>query len=99
MEPARGGRREPRDRRDGQEARVRPCLVLLDWDPPGRDGLTILRGLAAEGTLEHTRVLMLTARGSEGETLAALELGALDHVAKPFSIAVLMQRVRRALSR
>jgi diguanylate cyclase (GGDEF)-like protein len=74
-------------------------VILLDWDLPGVDGLSILRRLADEGVLERTRVIMLTARASEDETLKALELGAIDHVAKPFSVPVLVERVRRALAR
>ena len=73
---------------------LRAGLILLDWDLPARDGLTVLRGLAADGTLATSRVVMLTARASQREILTALELGATDHVAKPFSLAVLMQRVR-----
>jgi DNA-binding response OmpR family regulator len=41
---------------------------------------------------------MLTARTAEEEVLGVLELGAADHVAKPFSIPVLMQKLRRALA-
>lgn len=78
---------------------VKAGLILLDWDLPGRDGLTVLRGLAAGGTLAVSRVVMLTARASQREILTALELGASDHVAKPFSLAVLMQRVERVLAR
>jgi diguanylate cyclase (GGDEF)-like protein len=72
-------------------------LVLLDWDLPGRDGLTVLRGLAEDGGLVGTQVVMLTFRASEREVLSSLELGAVDHIAKPFSVPVLMQRVRRLL--
>ena len=91
---------------DGDEAaRVlagpRPALnaelVLLDWDLPGRDGLTILRGLAEDGGVVGNKVVMLTFRASEREVLSSLEIGAVDHVAKPFSVPVLMQRVRRLL--
>ena len=71
--------------------------VLLDWDLPGRDGLTVLRGLASDGGLTHAKVVMLTFRASEREILSTLEIGAVDHVAKPFSVPVLMQRVRRLL--
>ena len=78
---------------------MRAGLILLDWDLPARDGLTVLRGLAADGTLAASRVVMLTARASQREILTALELGASDHVAKPFSLAVLMQRVDRVLAR
>ncbi len=92
---------------DGQEAvaalagpgpKLRPELVVLDVDLPGLDGLTVLRRLQRDGVLAHTKVIMLTARAGETEVLDALELGAFDHVAKPFSVPVLMQRIRRALN-
>jgi diguanylate cyclase (GGDEF)-like protein len=71
--------------------------VLLDVNLPGLDGLSVLRRLAAEGTLRRTRVVMLTARSAEEEVVKALELGAFDHVAKPFSMPVLIHKVQRAL--
>jgi diguanylate cyclase (GGDEF)-like protein len=74
-------------------------LLLLDWDLPGLDGLRVLKTLRERGVLERMRVIMLTARGAEAEVLAALEGGAVDHVTKPFSVPVLMQRVRRTLQR
>jgi diguanylate cyclase (GGDEF)-like protein len=74
-------------------------LILLDWDLPGLDGLSILRRLAGDGRLAATRVIMLTARTSEEETVRALELGATDFVPKPFSVPVLVERLRRALER
>ena len=83
----------------GARPRLQADLVLLDWDLPSRDGLTVLRLLAADGVLERTRVIMLTLRASERESLASLELGATDHIAKPFSLPVLMQRIRRVLAR
>jgi DNA-binding response OmpR family regulator len=83
----------------GERPEVMPRLVLLDVDLPGLDGLSLLRRLAREGSLERTRVVMLTARAGEREVLAALELGAVDHVAKPFSLPVLLERVRATLAR
>jgi diguanylate cyclase (GGDEF)-like protein len=74
-------------------------LVLLDWDLPGIDGLRVLRAMREAGALERTRVVMLTSRAGEDEVMKALEGGASDHVAKPFSVPVLMQRVRSALER
>lgn len=91
---------------DGQEAvnalegpspKVLARVVLLDWGLPSLDGLRVLRRLAATGVLERTRVIMLTARDSETEVLQALDLGAFDHVAKPFSVPVLMKKVHRAM--
>jgi len=81
----------------GPEGELRAKVVLLDVGLPGMDGLSVLRGLRDAGTLGSTRVIMLTLRSSEDEVLKALELGAFDHVAKPFSVPVLMQRIRGAL--
>jgi diguanylate cyclase (GGDEF)-like protein len=76
---------------------LRPQVLLLDVDLPNMDGLSVLRRLAEDGVVKRTRVIMLTARSSEAEVVNALEWGAFDHVAKPFSLRVLMQRIRRAM--
>jgi PleD family two-component response regulator len=81
----------------GRQPRVRARVVLLDVDLPGRDGFTVLRALAADGVAGRTHIIMLTVRAGEVEVVKALEMGAADHVAKPFSIQVLMRRVQRAL--
>jgi diguanylate cyclase (GGDEF)-like protein len=92
---------------DGAQARealssaqptLRCKVLLLDVDLPGLDGHSLLRQLAEHGVLSSTRVIMLTARASEPETIKALELGAFDHVAKPFSLPVLMHRVQKAMA-
>jgi CheY-like chemotaxis protein len=82
---------------EGPSPKVSARVVLLDWGMPSLDGLRVLRRLADTGVLNHTRVIMLTARDSESEVLMALDLGAFDHVAKPFSVPVLMKRVHRAM--
>lgn len=81
----------------GAEPSVRPRVLLLDVDLPGLDGHSLLRQLAADGVLDKTRVIMLTLRSNEAEILMALQSGAFDHVAKPFSMPILIERVRRAL--
>jgi diguanylate cyclase (GGDEF)-like protein len=92
--------------RDGQEAvdalagerpELRARLILLEVNLPGINGLSLLRTLAANDALRHTRVIVLSARSSEAETVQAFELGAFDYVPKPFSVAVLTERIRRAL--
>lgn len=72
-------------------------VVLLDIGLPGLDGLTVLKRLSETGITRRSRVVMLTARAGEAEVLRALELGAYDHVPKPFSVAELLHRVRRGL--
>ncbi len=81
----------------GPQPQLQARLVLLDVNLPGLDGLTVLRRLAHDGVLWRTHVIMLTFRSAESEVVEALELGAFDHVAKPFSLPVLLQRIRRAL--
>jgi len=83
--------------RTGFDATVVPRVVLLDVNLPGLDGLGGLRRIQSEDRHGSTRVIMLIARSSEEEVLRALDLGAFDHVAKSFSLQVLMRRVRRAL--
>ena len=79
-------------------ARVQARLVLLDWNLPGLDGFSVLRRLRESGVLGRTRVVMLTARTSDADVLRALELGASDHIAKPFSLPVLLEKLRRILA-
>lgn len=72
-------------------------VVVLDWDLPGLNGPALLQQLADNGTLASTRVIMLTGRSREDDVLRVLRLGAADHVAKPFSLPVLLQRIRQQL--
>ena len=87
---------------DGHEARAllraqRFDLVVLDVMLPGPSGLELLRELRARDG--DTPVLLLTARGEEGEKVLGLELGADDYVTKPFSLRELLARVKAMLRR
>jgi diguanylate cyclase (GGDEF)-like protein len=81
----------------GAPPTLRPRSIVLDVNLPGLSGLDLLRALHAAGVTRRSRVVMLTGRAAEAEVVEALELGAFDHVAKPFSVPVLVQRLRRAL--
>lgn len=81
----------------GEDPMLVGRVILLDIGLPGLDGLTVLRRLAESGVTGRSRVVMLTARAAEPEVLRSLELGAFDHVPKPFSVAELLHRVRRAV--
>jgi diguanylate cyclase (GGDEF)-like protein len=89
--------REAADALTGSRPALRARLVLLDVDLPGMDGHAVLRALARDRVLERTRVIVLTVRAHEAEVVQALEEGAFDHVSKPFSVPILLQRIRRAL--
>jgi two-component system phosphate regulon response regulator PhoB len=88
----------------GDEAELRlaenpPDLLILDWMLPGVSGLEICRRLRARETNRTLPVIMLTARGEEGERVRGLSVGADDYVVKPFSVPELMARVRALLRR
>ena len=79
---------------------IKPDLIILDLMLPGRDGLSVCRGLnkhAAESM--PCPILMLTARGEEMDRIIGFEYGADDYVVKPFNIRELMLRVRAILRR
>jgi diguanylate cyclase (GGDEF)-like protein len=91
---------------DGAEAaralgqgEVKAGVVLLDVGLPSLDGFGVLQVMNKQGVLDGTRVIMLTARSSEAEMLRALGLGAMEHIAKPFSIPVLLGRLDQTRSR
>jgi DNA-binding response OmpR family regulator len=67
-------------------------LVVLDLLLPGLDGLALLRELTRSSP--EVPVLILSARSDEKTKLRGFELGARDYVAKPFSLAELIARVR-----
>lgn len=74
-----------------------PDLVVLDVMLPRLNGLEVLDTLRREGKLMP--IIVLSARSGEMDKVTGLELGAEDYVAKPFSLAELLARVRAALRR
>jgi DNA-binding response OmpR family regulator len=72
-------------------------LLILDLGLPGQDGFAVLRAMRARG--EQLPVLILTARVEVTDSVADLELGADDYVAKPFVFKQLLARVRACLNR
>jgi two-component system response regulator RegX3 len=73
-----------------------PILVLLDLMLPRLSGLDVCRIVRAESTVP---IMILTARDSEADKVAGLEIGADDYVTKPFSMRELVSRVRAQLRR
>jgi two-component system phosphate regulon response regulator PhoB len=90
--------------RDGEEALLlareeRPDLILLDWMLPRLSGIEVCRQLRRDADTRAVPIVMLTARGEEGDKLRGLDAGADDYVIKPFSPAELMARLRGQLRR
>jgi two-component system, OmpR family, response regulator MprA len=87
---------------DGREAvdvlgTARPDALVLDVMMPRLDGLGVCRWLRAAG--DRTPVLMLTARDAVQDTVAGLDAGADDYLAKPFAYDELLARLRALLRR
>jgi two-component system, OmpR family, response regulator TctD len=74
-----------------------PDVVLLDLSMPGRDGLEILSEARAEGL--KTPVIIITARGTLGDRILGLNIGADDYLPKPFDLDELEARVRALVRR
>ena len=73
-----------------------PALVVLDLMIPEVDGLAVIRAIRDRA---DTPIIVLSARGTTRDRIEGLRLGADDYVAKPFSPAELVVRVRRVLAR
>lgn len=76
--------------------RVRPAVVLLDLGLPDGDGLAVVRAFAPT---DRPPIIVLSARGQEGDKVAALDAGAEDYLTKPFGASELLARIRVVLRR
>ncbi|HEY9784719.1 MAG TPA: response regulator transcription factor [Candidatus Obscuribacterales bacterium] len=87
------------DGRDGEEALKSTLydVVILDWDLPGVDGITVLQRYRERGG--QTPVIMLTGKGEIAEKTQGLDSGADDYLTKPFDSRELMSRIRSLLRR
>ena len=89
---------------DGEEALLvmserQPDLVLLDWMLPKLSGIEVCRQMRRRSETRNTPVIMLTARGEEGDRIRGLNAGADDYVPKPFSTNELIARIHAVLRR
>jgi len=76
-----------------------PELVLLDIMLPIIDGQEVCRRLRARSETENVLVMMITAKSEETDQVVGFSLGADDYVTKPFSVKVLLERVKALLRR
>jgi DNA-binding response OmpR family regulator len=89
---------------DGEEglALIRdeqPDLVVLDIMLPRLDGLSVCRLVRKDPEVAHIPIIMLTARGTQGDQMVGLDSGADDYIVKPFGLDVFLARVRAVLRR
>jgi two-component system response regulator RegX3 len=87
--------------RDGPEAlalfdAIEPDLVLLDIMLPKMSGVDVCRAIRARSRVP---IIMVTAKGTEIDTVVGLEVGADDYVTKPYRLRELVARMRAVLRR
>lgn len=76
-----------------------PDLILLDWMLPGTSGLEYARRLRRDDLTREVPIIMLTARGEEGDRVNGLDAGVDDYVVKPFSTRELIARIKAVMRR
>ena len=84
---------------DGQDGLLQaqtksPDIVILDLMLPVIDGLDVCRRLRASTSTRDLMIVMLTAKAEESDELIGFSLGADDYVTKPFSVKVLLERIK-----
>ena len=89
---------------DGQQAlqmarEEHPDLVILDWMMPHLSGMDVCRNLRGQEETKWLPIIMLSARGEEGDRTLGLDSGADDYLTKPFSPRELVSRVKALLRR
>ena len=89
---------------DGQQAldmidEHRPDLVIIDWMMPHMSGIDVCRTLRARSETKRLPIIILSARGEEGDRTLGLDIGADDYISKPFSPREMISRVRALLRR
>jgi two-component system, OmpR family, alkaline phosphatase synthesis response regulator PhoP len=78
---------------------IHPDLMILDLMLPGLNGLEVCQQIRDNKELADMPIIMVTAKGEESDIVAGLEMGADDYVTKPFSVKILLTRVKALLRR
>lgn len=86
---------------DGEETirkfiEYKPLLLLLDVMMPKKDGFTVCREIRQSSNVP---IIMITAKGEDGDRIMGLDIGADDYIVKPFSPGEVMARIRAILRR
>lgn len=89
---------------DGEEALImveerKPDIILLDWMLPGLTGIQVCNRLRGRDATKKIPIIMISARGEEGDRVEGLERGADDYLVKPFSPKELLARINAVFRR
>jgi two-component system phosphate regulon response regulator PhoB len=92
---------EARDGEEGYNLAVseKPDIILLDWMLPVVSGIAVCKKIRKNDSIRSTPIILLTARGEEGDKVEGLDSGADDYITKPFSPSELIARIKALLRR
>ena len=77
----------------------KPHIILLDVMIPEKDGFEVCKELKANPVTKPIPIIFLTAKTLEHNVISGLEIGADDYITKPFSISVVISRIKAVLRR
>ncbi len=74
-------------------------FLITDWNMPGMTGIDLIREVRADPNLAHIPVLMVTAEAKREQIIAAAQAGVNGYVVKPFTAAVLKEKIDKIFER
>ncbi|EKT62251.1 chemotaxis response regulator CheY [Providencia burhodogranariea] len=74
-------------------------FVVADWNMPNMDGLELLKTIRTDEALKHIPVLMVTAEAKKENIIAAAQAGASGYVVKPFTAAILEEKLNKVFEK
>ena len=74
-------------------------FLVTDWNMPGMTGIDLLRAVRADDSLKGLPVLMVTAEAKRDQIVAAAQAGVNGYVVKPFTAAVLKEKIDKIFER
>jgi two-component system chemotaxis response regulator CheY len=74
-------------------------FLITDWNMPGMTGIDLLKEVRADPNLSHLPVLMVTAEAKREQIIAAAQAGVNGYVVKPFTAAVLKEKIDKIFER
>ncbi|MGB2129840.1 MAG: chemotaxis response regulator CheY [Marinobacterium sp.] len=74
-------------------------FLITDWNMPGMTGIDLLKTVRADPALSHIPVLMVTAEAKREQIIAAAQAGVNGYVVKPFTAAVLKEKIDKIFER
>lgn len=94
------GRKHIREADDGTTAleeikRVKPGLVISDWNMPKMTGIDLLKTIRADTSLKDLPVLMVTAEARQENIVAAVQAGVSNYIVKPFNAQTLEEKLNK----